>query len=60
MGGQEDDKIHFTNIKTPYEKHLEKYLKYKSKYLSLKNQSGGDLHNWQDEKNWTNKGIINV
>ena len=59
MGGQEDDKIHFTNIKTPYEKHLEKYLKYKSKYLSLKNQSGGDLHNWQDEKNWTNKGAHN-
>jgi hypothetical protein len=41
---------------TPYEKHLEKYLKYKAKYVSLKNQSGGgESHNWQDENKWTNK-----
>ena len=60
MGGEEDDKNkHFTNVLTPYEKHLEKYLKYKAKYVSLKNQSGGgELHNWQDENKWTNKGAF--
>ena len=72
MGGEEDDKkSHFTN-NTPYEKHLEKYLKYKAKYLNLKNretftnnikfpQNGGtdDKSNvWENENNWTNKGAF--
>jgi len=72
MGGEEDDKkSHFTN-NTPYEKHLEKYLKYKAKYLNLKNretftnnlkfpQNGGTGNNsniWENENNWTNKGAF--
>ena len=57
MGGEEDDKKrHFTNVSTPYEKHLEKYLKYKGKYLNLRNQTGGNSNQelWEIESNWTN------
>ena len=64
MGGEEDDKrvSHFTS-KTPYEQHLEKYKKYKAKYISLKNinsQKGGALfsktQDWENERNWSNSG----
>ena len=62
MGGEEDDKKrHFTNVSTPYEKHLEKYLKYKGKYLNLRNQTGGNSNQelWEVESNWTNNGAYN-
>lgn len=64
MGGEEDDKkmSHFTS-KTPYEEHLEKYRKYKAKYISLKKnslQNGGGLFSktadWQNQKNWSTNG----
>ena len=63
MNDQKDNK-NLSNSKnqTTYEQYLEKYKKYKAKYISLKNinlqnkiQRGGNIgENYTNEKYWSN------
>lgn len=64
MGSEDDKKQIYSNDN---KQNLEKYLKYKIKYLKIKKslnfQDGGANHNkieiWRDENNWKNKGSFN-